>query len=206
MTHWGWYWGIKNKGHIARKLCSKMVSIDSFKVFKQGAGMGFSVQPLQVKAEPGLDCLKITYRNHKNSTYNIPIEKQPCNYGGFRYFFRCPLCQNRMRFLYLAQNSVFLCRQCLNLSYETQNLRLTRRNHHMSNKIKKAIKARGGDLDSYQKPPRMHQRTYQLLKSRQFYYECKANQAANQELRQWHGPKIEPYLDDFFDYVPEKPY
>lgn len=205
MAHWGWYWKVKNKKHIPRKLCSSLVAIDSFKVFKQGPDMGFSVHPLQVKAEPGSSCLKITYRNHKNSTYNIPIEKQPCNYGGFRYFFRCPLCQNRMRLLYFAQNSVFLCRKCLNLSYETQYLRPTRRHDYMSEKIKKAIKDRGGDLYFYLKPPHMHQSTYQLLKSMQFYYECKANKAANHELRQWHGPKIEPYLDDFFDYVPEKP-
>ena len=33
MTHWGWYWNVKKK-HIAKKLCSNLRSIDSFKIQK----------------------------------------------------------------------------------------------------------------------------------------------------------------------------
>lgn len=203
MTHWGWFWSVKNKKHIARKLCSSFVSIDSFKVFKNSENTGFTVVPLQVRAEPGPGYLKITYRNHKNSTYNIPVEKQPCNYGGFRYFFKCPLCQGRMRMLYFAQNSVFLCRKCLNLSYESQCRRPAMRYAYMSDKIKSHIKDRGGDIDYYKKPPRMHQSTYQRLKELRTYYECKSDEALNQDARSWFGEKAEAYLEDV--YVPDKP-
>lgn len=202
MTHWGWYWKIKKK-HITRTLCSKLVSIDSFKLLKQNKLHEFIVQPLDIKATLDQNHLTVTYRNRKNSTYIIPIDKLSCNYGGFKYFFRCPLCQKRMRLLYFAEKSIFLCRKCLNLSYESQGLRPTNRYHYMSKKIKELIKKKDGDIDCYQKPPRMHKSTYQMLRSKQFYYESKSHQALNSELRKWYGSKIEPHLDEFFDYVDE---
>lgn len=115
MAHWGWYWKVKEK-HVKRVLCSTLARIDSFALYKGGVKensiVGFTVQPLQVRAEAHPSHLKITYRNRKNHSYTISIEKLPCNYGGLRFFFKCPLCQKRMRFLYLGQQSVFLCRQC----------------------------------------------------------------------------------------------
>lgn len=200
MTHWGWYWKVKKK-HISRKLCSKLVRIDSFTLYKTTTV--FTVYPVEVKAELMADHLKVTYRNRKETSYTIPIDKLTCHYGGYRYFFKCPLCQIRMRFLYFAEQSIFLCRKCLNLSYETQCLRPTERYMYTSEKIKGIIKNKGGDLSMYKKPPRMHNVTYQRLKSKQFYYENKSHQALGNELREWYGAKIEPYLDPFFDYVDE---
>lgn len=176
MTHWGWYWKVKKK-HVRRKLCSKLPSIDSFKYYKGNAKeqtiTGFTVEPLDVKADAYPNHLKITYRKRKNCSYMIAIDKLTCNYSGFRYFFKCPLCQKRMRFLYFAEQSIFLCRNCLNLSYESQHLRPIWRYSHMQDKAKKLIKQKGGDLDTYKKPPKMHQNTYQKLKSKHFYYESK---------------------------------
>jgi hypothetical protein len=176
MTHWGWYWKVKKK-HIPKKLCSNLTSIDSFKFYKGNAKghiiTGFTVQPLGVRAEAYPNHLKITYRNRMNCSYMIAIDRLTCNYGGFRCFFKCPLCQKRMRFLYFAEHSVFLCRSCLNLSYASQRLRPTERCSHMQDKVKKLIKQKGGDLDTYKKPPKMHQNTYQKLKDKHFYYESK---------------------------------
>ena len=200
MAHWGWYWRVKQK-HIARVLCSTLPTIDSFKLAQHIKAMvGFSVQPLGVKAAVQDNILKVTYRKRKDCSYMIPIDKQPCNYGGFRYFFKCPLCQRRMRILYFAQQSIFLCRKCLNLSYETQHLRPTKRYEYMSKKIKDNIKDKQGNLELSKKPPRMHEEKYQKLKDKQFDYERKSHEALCQELRLWHGAKIEPFLDDFFDY------
>ncbi len=200
MAHWGWYWKVKQK-HIPRIICTKLPTIDSFKLAQHIKAMvGFSVQPLGVKAIFQGNILKITYRKHKDYSYIIPIDKQPCNYGGFRYFFKCPLCQRRMRILYFAQQSIFLCRKCLNLSYETQCLRPTKRYEYMSQKVKDSMKDKQGNLELSKKPPRMHKGKYQKLKDKQFDYECKSHEALCQELRLWHGVKIEPFLDDFFDY------
>jgi hypothetical protein len=201
MAHWGWFWKIKKK-HLSKTLCSKLPSIDSFKFYKSNMIMGFTVQPVDVKAEPYHDHLKISYRNQKKPAYIISVEKLPCNYGGYRYFFNCPLCKQRMRFLYFSEKSVFLCRKCLNLCYETQKLRPTKRYEHIAETIKAYMQTKKGDL-YYKKPKSMHKHTYQMLKSKQFYYESKSHQALNNELRQWYGAKIEPYLDSFFDYVDE---
>lgn len=201
MTHWGWYWKIKKK-HVPRIICSNLPSIDSFKYYKNTMMMGFTVQPLEIKGTPTPDYLIITYRKHKDFTYKIPIEKQSCNYGGIRSYFKCPLCHQRMRFLYLAEQSIFLCRKCLNLSYLSQRLRPTLRYSIMSKKIKEQIESKGGDR--YKKPHGMHNTNYQKLRDKHFYYEDKSNQAINQELREWYGAKIEPYLDSFLDYVDEK--
>lgn len=185
MTHWGWYWKIKKK-HTARTLCSKLISIDSFKLYNKRLKSGFIVKPLEIKAIPTPDCLKIIYRNRKNTSYTIPIEKQPCNYGGFRYFFKCPLCLQRMRILYLTQDSVFLCRKCLNLSYQSQRLRPANRYDYMSEKIKKIIQDKGGNLNLHKKPLSMHTSRYQKLSIRQIDYERKAHLAANQEIHAWY--------------------
>lgn len=197
MAHWGWYWKIKKK-HISRSLCSKLPSIDSFKLYRNNMIAEFSVQPLEIRAESTADHIKVTYRNRKAYSYIISIDKQACNYGGFRYFFKCPLCHKRMRILYLGEQSVFLCRKCLNLSYLSQRLRPTERHIYMSNKAKEHIKNKGGNLDTNQKPAHMHKNKYKKLKDKQFYYQVKAQKARNKELRLWYGAKIEPYLDDFF--------
>lgn len=202
MNHWGWYWKIKQK-HVSRVLCSKLPMIDSFNFYKEDTMMGFTVKPLKVVAEPKADHLIVTYGKRKEHSYIIPVDKLACNYGGFRYFFKCPLCKKRMRFLYFPQQSVFLCRKCLNLSYPSQQLRPTLRYQHMNQKVKDLVKAKGGDLDLHQKPPKMRDDTYQKLRNKQFYYESKSHQALNKELREWYSPKIDQYLDEYFDYVDE---
>jgi len=196
MTHWGWYWKVKQK-HIPRKLCSQLTKIDSFKLSDKI--IGFNIQPLDIRIEVITDHLKVTYRKRKEHTYNIPIERQPCNYGGFRSFFRCPLCQKRMRFLYFAEHSVFLCRKCLNLGYWSQRLRPSRRYSYMHAKIEDPIKSRGGNLEG-EKPSYMHKGTYRVLQAKQRYYDSKHNQAINKELLAWYGARAEPYIEEFFDY------
>lgn len=203
MTHWGWYWKVK-KQHVARKLCSSFAAIDSFKLYqKNNIIAGFIVEPLAITVEAYSSHLKITYRKRKEYSYTIPVERISCNYGGFRSYFRCPLCEKRMRILYFAEQSIFLCRMCLNLSYNSQRLRTSRRYGHISDQIKAFVREKGGDLDQYKKPPRMHNTSYDKLRQKQCYYESKFHQALNNELRKWYGERVEPYIDKYFDYVDE---
>jgi Zn ribbon nucleic-acid-binding protein len=185
-THWGWFWRIK-KNHIARTLCSKLTSIDSFKLFKNGPTSGFKIQPLDIDATPTINCLKITYRNRREHSYVIPIERLSCNYGGFRYYFKCPLCKRRMRILYFAEKSIFLCRKCLNLGYESQRLRPTKRYEYMSKKIKKSINDKGGVFDRYKKPPHMHTKRHEALHDKEFDYKEKSIQALEKDMLDWFG-------------------
>ncbi len=54
--------------------------------------------------------------------YKILLHRTPCNYGGYRYWFLCPLsrngmmCGNRSGVLYKA-GDYFGCRHCYNLTY-----------------------------------------------------------------------------------------
>ena len=59
----------------------------------------------------------------KDFDYRILLTTTPCNFGGVRYWFLCPNqnCRKRVGRLYFGQK-LFLCRQCLNLSYESRNL------------------------------------------------------------------------------------
>lgn len=193
MAHWGWYWKVKQQ-HTPRKLCSSLTTLDSFFIFKSANVAGFEIINRQLKACLAGDRLNVTIGKRKSIAYQILFERLPCNYGGFRYFFKCPLCSKRMRLLYFTHN-VFLCRKCLNLGYATQQLRTSRRYQYLDDKLKELIKKKGGDCDFNQKPPRMHSATFKKFRDKRFDYEDKAQQALAAELRAWHGARVEPYLD-----------
>ncbi len=60
--------------------------------------------------------------------YKISLTTTPCNFGGVRFWFICPLiangmyCGRRVGTLYLASGgNYFGCRHCYNLSYESRN-------------------------------------------------------------------------------------
>lgn len=165
---------------------------------------GFSVQPLNIKAKLVDNELQITYRNRKKYAYTIQMSKLPCHLGGYRTYFLCPLCTCRKRKLYLTDKSVFLCRTCLNLTYETQLLRPTRRCDFMSKKITNIIINQGRDLES-KKPKGMFKAEYERLKLTQKYYEQSSHKELNAELRKWYGESMEKHLDRHFDYAPAKP-
>lgn len=63
----------------------------------------------------------------KEFDYKIQLTTTPCNYGGQRYWFICPLvkdgevCGRRVRVLYKG-GDYFGCRHCYNLSYESRKV------------------------------------------------------------------------------------
>jgi len=60
------------------------------------------------------------FRGEKSSKdYKVVLDRTPCNYGGFRYWFICPLsvegtiCKKKVAKLYLAPGAVYFgCRNC----------------------------------------------------------------------------------------------
>ena len=69
--------------------------------------------------------LRLTYRHGEESVdYAVRIESTTPNYGGSRWWFRCPLiiggvaCRRRCRVLYL-RGRYFGCRTCHDLSYRS---------------------------------------------------------------------------------------
>ncbi len=73
----------------------------------------------------------VTDRHSEEKTdydYKVRLTTTPCNYGGVRYWFICPLsingvyCGRRVAKLYKAPGAnYFGCRHCYNLSYESRN-------------------------------------------------------------------------------------
>jgi len=55
-------------------------------------------------------------------SYSASLTKTKCNLGGYRYWFICPglNCGRRVGCLYFG-NTYFVCRHCLNLTYESRN-------------------------------------------------------------------------------------
>src|SRR5580658_9386865 len=100
MNHWGWYWGIKNK-HVPRRFLNKHFDeIDSFSMYRNELLVGFvlesedrislTVPRYNLVARLFDDySLRVTF---DGESYIIPVQKKPCNYGGFYYFFHCPRC------------------------------------------------------------------------------------------------------------------
>lgn len=58
--------------------------------------------------------------NGVDASQRIARTATPCYYGGFRQWFRCPICQKRTALLYL-RSCRFACRKCQRVSYSSQS-------------------------------------------------------------------------------------
>ncbi|MCK4856508.1 MAG: hypothetical protein KAT58_00920 [candidate division Zixibacteria bacterium] len=61
--------------------------------------------------------------------YTVPLETTPCNFGGVRYWFTCPLyrggtfCGRRVANLYKPPGAKYFgCRHCYDLSYKSRQM------------------------------------------------------------------------------------
>ncbi len=60
--------------------------------------------------------------NKTDYKYTVSLVTTPCNFGGIRYWFACPLCSRRVGGLYLVLgDAYFVCRGCNNLTYRSRN-------------------------------------------------------------------------------------
>ena len=113
----------------------------------------------------------------------VPIVYQPCHYGGYRYWFQCPQCQGRCAVLY-RYSGLWQCRRCVGLRYKTQHVsrldRLYRRIHRLRDQLQA-----GWNLTEpiWQKPKRMHLRTFERLWQEEQVVHAAIVQALGAELR-----------------------
>lgn len=151
MSNWQDYW--QRKGHIPKKLCSKLPCIDSFGIFSEKTTF-LSIHTLKIYAHLKLNGFVGTCEGYP---FFLSVEKQKCNYGGFRYFFNCSSCSKRMRKVYFS-NRRFKCRKCLNLGYRSQRLNASDRFRETKSKIIGALILQYGS--EVKRPPRMWKTTY----------------------------------------------
>lgn len=184
MTHWGWYWRVKKK-HTPKPVCEQYTCVDAFEIFKEKgpASFTFRYKDNVIQADLKDDYFEIT---GESFSYNLPYEKQACHFGGFRYYFRCPLrnCNRRMRKLYCEQ-AMFVCRNCLKLGYHSQRVFPSRRFAMMEEKIEKRLTELGGS--SYQKPMWMRWKTFRKLSGKMCGYDIKSLLAGEEEIFKMFG-------------------
>lgn len=95
------------------------------------------------------------------------------NFGGKRLWFHCPHCGRRVGVLYCCE--IVACRQCLHLSYRTEGEDTIDRLRSKAEKLKKRL---GGN--PYQRPKRMHQKTFSRLRDRYFAACFRADELSDQ--------------------------
>ena len=112
---------------------------------------------------------RIQQSDQERSEQNYPIllERTPCNYGGERVWFRCPVagCGRRVAILY--GEKIFACRFCRHLAYPCQNASSERRAISRANAFRERLGQRGCIFDPFPlRPKGMHLRTYYGLRWR----------------------------------------
>jgi hypothetical protein len=113
--------------------------------------------------------------------YQIALESTPCNLGGYRWWFICPLvvsgrrCGRRVRKLY-KNGSYFGCRDCQGLCYSSQNVPIKYRYFYLvEDSANKADKAYSIIKTPYYKGrPTRKMRRYLQLEKRSAYYAAHA--------------------------------
>ena len=106
------------------------------------------------------------------------LDKTRCNYGGHRYWFKCPQCNERSGVLY-NKNSKFLCRQCHKLPYSSQResdvYRLVRKIRKIRRRLNVSYNLSEPILT---KPKGMHWKTFEYLRKKEMILSQKYAQAA----------------------------
>ncbi len=158
---WAYYW--KKKGHVSKKLVENCRALDITKAY------------LEVMAKapiPNCDPWRLEIQIGNALCY-ADVTKTKCNFGGYRYWFLCPICRKRAKKLYFNAD-YFLCRKCLNLSYSSQRKSYLERCRHMEKCIEKKLEDKGGSISK--KPKGLHKKTFDELRSKHWKYFMKADQ------------------------------
>lgn len=76
--------------------------------------------------------------NKTKCDQKVWLTTTPCNFGGKRYWFLCPICYYRVGVLYLPRGDVrFACRHCNDITYDSRNRCIVGEYGHTSRQIDK---------------------------------------------------------------------
>ena len=100
------------------------------------------------------------YRRWEEVTQTIQFTQTPCNFGGYRKWFRCPNCDRRVAIICGAGTSS-PPRQCYDLTYTTRKGKAYYRLLEKADNIRERLGKDSGEIS--QKPKGMHFKTYYRL-------------------------------------------
>lgn len=108
---------------------------------------------------------------------SVWLDRTPCHYGGYRNWFQCPRCGERVALLYGA-GIRFLCRHCYGLAYASQQENYYDRMLRKARNYREKLGA-SGDLSEpiLFKPKGMRQKTFDRLVREAERVEIKADRA-----------------------------
>lgn len=107
-------------------------------------------------------------------SYTVQLTSTPCHFGGFRWWFVCPVvrCQRRCGKLYMPPGGrYFVCRVCADVAYASTREDFFSRMIRQRDKIASKLGWQRGGWGRRTKPQGMHWRTYQKLRAKHDYYE-----------------------------------
>ncbi len=94
----------------------------------------------------------------------VRFDRTTCNYGGYRMWFLCPRCWQRVAVLY-GVGKYFLCRHCYELTYASQQESRPYRLLEKARKIRQRLGGSGDMTDLFPwKPKGVHWKTYNKLR------------------------------------------
>ena len=114
------------------------------------------------------DKLQVSQKDPLNSwSYEISFSLTPAHYGNYRYWFRCPKCNHRRRKLFhvrVDDFSLFVCRCCLNLAYQSQNRTQGDQIIHKKWQLIQKLGCTSECILDRDKPKGMHWKTFYILR------------------------------------------
>lgn len=131
-----------------------------------------------LSAEPGdtrVSTATLIYRAGRDDQWEdvrepIRIMWTPCRFGGVRPWFVCPggtrylACDRRVLKLYAHRDGLFVCRQCADLTYQSQREPAQARGLTRAQTIRRRLGGSGSMAEPFPpKPQGMHWRTYERL-------------------------------------------
>jgi hypothetical protein len=104
--------------------------------------------------------------NGLSQDYRIRIASSPCNYGGLRWWWRCPRSGRRVSKLYLPPGaSIFASRKLYRLAYRSQRVTALDRSHGRLQRLHWRLGAEYGYFEQTfpHRPKGMHRKTHERL-------------------------------------------
>ncbi len=171
-----WYPGTRDTTSEYRSIDVRRWQKDGLLTSNQSFGWqwsrdGETVASIQVHPKPNQVLLYYRHRSYgkdwKAESYPVRLDWTPCNYGGERPWFLCPAngCGRRVAILY-GGGSIFACRYCHKLAYDSQREGAGDRAARRANKIREKLGWQLGVLNVIGwKPKGMHWNTFERLSS-----------------------------------------